>query len=78
MTAKLPTSDDIRDLAVEQGAGHHQALDLVGSLVDLGDLSPGRADLEICPQTAGEMRNYISVVLAGSRLCPTSDGLGTA
>jgi hypothetical protein len=33
----------IGDLAVEQGAGHDEALDLVGALVDLGDLSPGRS-----------------------------------
>ncbi len=32
----------IVDLAVEQGAGHDEALDLVGALVDLGDLSPSR------------------------------------
>jgi hypothetical protein len=31
----------IGDLAAEQGAGHHHALDLVGSFVYLGDLIPG-------------------------------------
>jgi hypothetical protein len=41
------------DLAVEQGAGHHQALDLVGALVDLGDLSPGGADLVIYRENSG-------------------------
>ncbi|MGH3771428.1 MAG: hypothetical protein ACRDRW_08550 [Pseudonocardiaceae bacterium] len=30
------------DLPVEQGAGHDEALDLVGALVYLGDLSPGQ------------------------------------
>jgi hypothetical protein len=29
------------------GRGHDEALDLVGALVDLGDLSPGRGDLAI-------------------------------
>jgi len=33
----------IVDLAVEQRAGHHEALDLIGAFVDLGDLSPGRS-----------------------------------
>ena len=28
----------IKNLAAEQSSGHHQALDLVGALVDLGDL----------------------------------------
>jgi hypothetical protein len=32
----------IVDLAVEQGAGHDEALDLIGAFVDLGDLSPSR------------------------------------
>jgi hypothetical protein len=32
----------IVNVAVERDAGHDEALDLVGSLVDLGDLSPGR------------------------------------
>jgi hypothetical protein len=29
------------DLALEQGAGHDHALDLVGAFVDLGDLAAG-------------------------------------
>ncbi|HEX4103273.1 MAG TPA: hypothetical protein VHY21_22475 [Pseudonocardiaceae bacterium] len=37
----IPGPAMISDLAVEQGAGHNEALDLVGSLVDLGDLIPG-------------------------------------
>jgi len=36
------TGNKIVDLAAEQGASHHDALDLIGAFVYLGDLSPGR------------------------------------
>jgi hypothetical protein len=36
------------------------------------------ADLAIYPGKAGKQRKYISVVLAASHPCPTSDGLETA
>jgi hypothetical protein len=44
---------------------------------DLGDLSPGRADLAIHRETAREQRKYVSVVLTGSHCCPTPDDLET-
>jgi hypothetical protein len=67
-----------RELGVEQDASHDHALELVGALVDLGDLSPGRDDLVIYQEKAGKQRKYVSVVLARSHLCPASDGLETA
>jgi hypothetical protein len=40
--SRIPiTPTMIVDLAVEQGAGHHETLYLIGSLVELGDLSSG-------------------------------------
>ena len=45
----IGASSDIKivNVAVERGAGHDEALDLAGSLVDLGDLSPVSADLAV-------------------------------
>jgi hypothetical protein len=68
----------ISDLAVEQGTGHDHALDLVGALVDLGDLSPAPLDLAVYRATPRYQRKYISIVLAGTHCYPTSDGLETA
>ena len=69
----------IDDLDREQGAGHHQALDLVGSLVDLGDLSPGENRPGDLPGKQGsEQRKHVSLILTDSCCYPTSHGLETA
>ena len=51
-------------LAVEQGAGHDEALDLVGAFVDLGDLLPGTADLAIYREYS---RRAVELHLGSSR-----------
>ena len=42
-TSSQRTGAKIVNLVFEQGAGHDDALDLVGALVDLRDLSPGQS-----------------------------------
>jgi hypothetical protein len=64
--------------AVELVACHDDALDLVGAIVDLGDLLPGGADLAIYRETAGEQREHVSLILTDSCCYSTSHGLETA
>ena len=68
--ARFPGAPDLRsdvkivDLGVEQGAGHDDALDLVGAFIDLGDLSPGTADVAIYREYS---RRAMEIHLGSSR-----------